>query len=147
MIKIEEGIISTFRGIPEFNFPFAKQRGSIFDLDLTQAEKYALEKYGQDIIIYSQYDIEFNRIKIIFLKEKELLFRCYAITNLLTADQLIYIIDYWQESATPKKELLIKSSGDLLAIPHCPCCGGTINLKTLVCDYCNQQFYIKEGTK
>lgn len=153
MIEIKYGYIGTFEGTPLYTFPSSWMtdfRQS--DIELDCAEHIAKQKYNEDIVIFINYDICLFKIMVLIFKLniKTPVYKCFIESNsdkiFPTHEAFEYIIDKWKEkelkSIKPKHKPPL---GKLRPIPTCPKCGGAIDLETLTCKYCNQEFYIDEN--
>ena len=161
MTEIKYGYIGIFEGIPLYTFPsnWMTDFGQS-DMELNCAERIAKQKYNEDIVIFINYDICLFKTMVLIFKSniKAPVYKCFIesdSSNMLpTHEAFEYIIDRWKEEEIDQwreKELeLIKPKhkpplGKLRPIPTCPKCGGAIDLETLICKYCNQEFYVDEN--
>lgn len=153
MTEIKYGYIGTFKGAPIYTFPSNWMTNLTHtDTESNYIRYIAKQKYNEDIIIFTNYDICSFKLAVIIYKIgiTTPVYKCFIELNssieFPTYKAFEYIIDQWKE-----KELeLVKPKhkpplGKLRPIPTCPKCGGTIDLETLTCKYCNQEFYIDEN--
>lgn len=153
MDKIKYGYIKTYHGKPIFCFPpnwiIGADWGAL-GAETFYSECLAKQKYGEEIVIYTDYDICEGLLKVLITKigEPRLIYECFVELNSYSAypshEAFDWIIDQWKEEEfallRPKKPPL----GKLRPIPTCPKCGGTVDLETLTCKFCNQEFYFEE---
>lgn len=155
MTEIKYGYIGTFEETPLYTFPsnWMTDFGQS-DMELNYAERIAKQKYNEDIVIFINYDICLFKTMVLIFKSniKAPVYKCFIesdSSNMLpTYEAFEYIIDQWKEKElklTKPKPKHKPPLGKLRPIPTCPKCGGTIDLETLTCKYCNQEFYIDEN--
>ena len=153
MNKIEYGYIKTYHGKPVFCFPPNWMIGSDWGMlgaEICYSECLAKQKYGEEIVIYIDYDICGSLLQILITKinEPNPVYSCFIELNSHSAypshEAFDWIVDQWKkeefELLRPKKPPL----GKLRPVPTCPKCGGTVDLETLTCKFCNQEFYFEE---
>lgn len=153
MVKIEYGYIKTYRGKPVFCFPSNWIIGADWGklgAETCYSECLAKQKYGEEIVIYTTYDIYECLLHVFIAKTSELkpVYECAielsSYSALPSHEAFDWIVDQWKEEEfallRPKKPPL----GKLRPVPTCPKCGGAIDLETLTCKFCNQEFYFEE---
>lgn len=153
MNKIEYGYIKTYRGKPVFCFPpnwiIGADWGAL-GAETCYSERLTKKKYGEEIVIYIDYDICESLLQVLIAKTNEPnpVYSCFIELNSHSAypshEAFDWIVDQWKkeefELLRPKKPPL----GKLRPVPTCPKCGGTVDLETLTCKFCNQEFYFEE---
>ena len=154
MTEIKYGYIKTYHGKPVFCIPpnwiigvdWGRLGGETY-----YSECLAKQKYGEEIVIYTDYDLCSGLLQVFIIKKDEPnpVYKCFIELNshseFPSHEAFDWIIDQWKEEEfallRPKKPPL----GKLRPIPTCPKCGGAIDLETLTCKYCNQEFYVDEN--
>ena len=153
MVKIEYGYIKTYHGKPVFCFPSNWIIGADWGklgAETCYSECLAKQKYGEEIVIYTTYDIYECLLHVFITKTSELkpIYECAIELSSHSAfpshEAFDWIVDQWKEEEfallRPKKPPL----GKLRPVPTCPKCGGAIDLETLTCKFCNQESYFEE---
>lgn len=153
MSKIEYGYIKTYQGKPVFcflpNWIIGADWGAL-GAETCYSECLAKQKYGEEIVIYTAYTICWDLLHVLITKinEPNPVYSCFIELSSHSVypshEAFDWIIDQWKEEEfallRPKKPPLRK----LRPVPTCPKCGGAINLETLTCKFCNQEFYFEE---
>ena len=138
MKKIEYGYIATYHGKPVFCFPpnwiIGADWGAL-GAETCYSECLAKQKYGEEIIIYTTFDVYSDLLQVLITKvdEPKPVYECVIELNSHSApshEAFDWIVDQWKkeefELLRPKKPPL----GKLRPVPTCPKCGGTVDLET-----------------
>lgn len=140
------GYIATFHGVPIYEIPMPRN-----DVLFFERVNAGLNERGLDVKLYSSLDLQRDVFKVMVYKDREKVFTFALPYGRFTEDEdeintsIQFLIDKICLGVSgPVEETKEEKKPVILSLLKCKCCGGTIDLETLTCEFCNQKFYFKE---